>query len=108
MRECESIFDVVETRLRVILPLISHGTGSHVVRPKVIVCLFKLGIRIHTTVMQLQDYCACAADIAKFYTNLRFHPRVKSHSSWREMRRNKVSAHGEGEGIVRIVWYKEE
>jgi hypothetical protein len=51
MRECESIFGVVETRLRLILPLISPATGSHVLRPQVIVGLFKLGIRIHTTVM---------------------------------------------------------
>jgi hypothetical protein len=47
----ELIFDGVKTRLRLILPLVSHETGSHVLRPQVIVCIFKRGIRTLPTVM---------------------------------------------------------
>jgi hypothetical protein len=51
MCQCESTFDGVETRLRLILHRVSHETVSHVLRPHVIVCLFKQGIRIHTAVV---------------------------------------------------------
>jgi hypothetical protein len=51
MCERELILDGVKTRLRLILPLVSHETVGQVLRPQVIVGLFKRGIGIQPTVM---------------------------------------------------------